>query len=50
MNEFENYMVVREMVDELIATIEEIQPESEQMDNLDYAIMMLIQMKSDLIP
>ena len=50
MNEFENYMVIREKVDELIATIDKIQPESEQMDNLDYAIMMLVQMKSDLMP
>lgn len=41
MNEFENYMKVREIVSNLIEAIDEIEDSKEKSENLEYAIKML---------
>lgn len=47
MNEFDNYMVIREKVSLIIEALDEIEDPKERADNLDYAIKMLEELKAE---
>jgi len=47
MNEFDNYMEIRESVSDLIDKILEIDNQKERIDNLEYAIKRLTDLKNE---
>lgn len=49
MNEFENYMEIRESVSDLIHKIEQIESDEEKIENIDYAIKMLKKLKEEVL-
>lgn len=49
MNEFENYMEIRESVSDLINKIEQIESDKEKIENIDYAIKMLTELKEEVL-
>lgn len=49
MNEFETYMGIREKVSDLVDAIEDIQDEKQQLENLEYAIKMLQDLRNEKI-
>ncbi len=45
--EFENYMAIRDNVSDLIAALEEIEDRKIRSENLEYAIIRLLELKAE---